>query len=66
MMFVTKKELLRIMRIQEEGMCQLNNKFRELRAAHDRLLTHLKLYEAGIPAKIELRMKGGPEKGDDE
>jgi len=65
-MFVTKKEFLRCMRIQEEGMSQLNNKFRELRAAHDRLLKHLKLYEAELPAKTELRMKGGLEKGDDE
>jgi hypothetical protein len=49
MMFVTKKEFLRCMRIQEAAMWQLTNKFWELRRSHDRLLAHLST-AAGGPA----------------
>jgi hypothetical protein len=66
MMFVTKKEFLRCMRIQETAMWQLTHEFWELRRSHERLLAHLKLYEAILPAKTELRTKGEAEKGDDE
>ena len=41
----------------------VNNKYWDLWHKHERLLKHLGLSEHKIPEAIELRTKGGPERG---
>ena len=62
-MFVTRKRLDRILKQHYDSTRSLENRYWELRYKHNELLRHLGLVEVDVPAKTELRIKGGPEKG---
>ena len=63
-MFVTQRRLEREIDYAEKRHERLNNLYWDLWHKHERLLRHLGLKEERVPEVIELRTKGGPERGD--
>ena len=62
-MFVSRAELERYKEYVETSLNAMDKKYWILRGRHEILLKHLGLSECEIPAKTELRSKGGPEQG---
>ena len=63
-MFVTKATLDWRLEQRDRDIKALEAKYWALWHKHNLLLTHLGLTEIDVPAKTELRTKGGPEKGE--
>ncbi len=62
-MLVTKARYEQDAQNTKYELKNLNDKYWALVHKYGRLLNHLGLSEHEIPAKVELRTKGGPEKG---
>lgn len=64
-MFVSSKRfderLELIQKYHEQDINRLSERYWHLWHKHDTLLQHLGLSEVDVPAKTELRAKGGPE-----
>lgn len=62
-MFITKKTLDSKLEYAESRLNTLENQYWSLWHKHELLLKHLGLTEHKIPELVELRTKGGPERG---
>ncbi len=60
-MFVTRKTLNWLLGERDNDIRALQERYWSLWRRHSNLLAHLGLTEVEVPAKIELRTKGGPE-----
>jgi len=62
--FVTQKEFDQMVAYHEKKLERLNDLYWQRYHAHDLLLKALGLSEVSIPARVELRAKDGPERGE--
>lgn len=62
-MFGKKRRLEIELEDMKNSIKCLENKYWDLWHKHERLLRHLGLSEHKVPEAVELRMKGGPERG---
>ena len=62
-MFITKKALDRKLEYAESRLETLEDRYWSLWHKHEMLLKHFGLSEHTTPASVELRTKGGPERG---
>jgi hypothetical protein len=64
--FVTQKEFDHMVAYHEKKLDRLRDLYWQRYHAHELLLKTLGLSEVNIPAKVELRAKEGPERGENE